>query len=217
MAAQLARGLYAIADTSIIASDKLVEAVAHVITAGARIIQYRDKSSPVNVRCSHALALAELCQQHSVLFIVNDDVQLAKQVNANGVHLGKDDAGITEARQTLGSAALIGVSCYNRLGNAIAAENNGADYVAFGRFFPSKTKPDAVLAETELLTAARRVLSIPIVAIGGITPGNGGELLDAGADLLAVIDGVFGQPDVSAATRRYVDIFKNKHSPVAAG
>lgn len=204
---RLPRGLYAIADTSIISSDPLVDAVEHVIAAGAGVIQYRDKQSPDNHRYRDALALSRLCRQHDVVFIINDDIRLAKQVNADGVHLGKDDASLAEARETLGDTALIGVSCYNQLDRAIAAEKQGADYVAFGRFFPSKTKPDAIQAGAELLTSAHQSLSIPVVAIGGITPDNGGELLTAGADLLAVIDGIFGQPDAGTAARHYVDIF----------
>lgn len=214
---RLPRGLYAIADTSIIAGNQLVEVVGHAIAAGAAVIQYRDKQSTDDRRYRDALALSDLCRAHDIVFIVNDDIPLAKQVNADGVHLGKDDSGLADARAVLGNKALIGVSCYNQLGSAIEAEKQGADYVAFGRFFPSKTKPGAVRAHTELLKTAHQVLSIPLVAIGGITPDNGGELLAAGADLLAVIDGIFGQPDVSAATRRYVEIFKKKRSPATAG
>lgn len=210
---RLPRGLYAIADTSIIAGDKLVEVVERVIAAGACAIQYRDKQSPDDRRYRDALALSRLCRQHDIVFIINDDILLARQVNADGVHLGKDDSSLADAREALGNTALIGVSCYNQLGSAIEAEKQGADYVAFGRFFPSKTKPGAIQADVELLTTAHRSLSIPVVAIGGITPDNGGKLLDAGADLLAVIDGIFGQPDAGAAARRYVDIFKG-HRPV---
>jgi len=214
---RLPRGLYAIADTSLISGDPLVDAVERVITAGAGVIQYRDKQSPGDHRYRNALALSRLCRQHDVVFIINDDIRLAEQVNADGVHLGKDDSSLAEARETLGDTALIGVSCYNQLDRAIEAEKQGADYVAFGRFFPSKTKPGAIQADAELLTSAHRSLSIPVVAIGGITPDNGGKVLDAGADLLAVIDGIFGQPDVSAAARQYINIFKNKRSPVSTG
>jgi thiamine-phosphate pyrophosphorylase len=134
-------------------------------------------------------------------------VPLAAAVGAAGVHLGEHDIGLQAARRQLGPGALIGVSCYNRLELACKAADGGADYVAFGRFFSSTTKPAAVQATPALLMEARRRLDLPIVAIGGITPENGVELISAGADLLAVIHGVFAQPDVEAAARRYAALF----------
>ena len=123
------------------------------------------------------------------------------------MHLGRDDADVASARRVLGARALIGVSCYNDLALAQKAEADGADYVAFGSFYPSPTKPQAPRAELELLRAARRTLRVPIVAIGGITPDNGAALITAGADALAVIEGVFGQPDIRAAAARYTRLF----------
>ena len=128
---------------------------------------------------------------------------MAVAVGADGVHLGRDDPDINSARARLGNAAIIGVSCYNRLNLAIAAQDAGVDYVAFGRFFPSNTKPQAVQAETELLTEAKKALHIPIVAIGGITPENSAALIEAGTDMLAVIHGLFGQQDVRAAAEQF--------------
>jgi len=200
-------GLYAIADSSYLAADQFVPAVRAALDGGARVIQYRDKKSEPGQREAIARALDALCREHAVPLLINDDVVLAALVGAAGVHLGRDDPDIGAARAALGDTALIGVSCYNELGRARAAQAAGADYVAFGRFFASRTKPQAVPAAPELLRAARAELSIPIVAIGGITPENGATLIAAGADALAVIEGVFNQPDIRAAAERYARLF----------
>lgn len=200
-------GLYAIADTQYLDDTRLLPAVAQAIAGGARLIQYRDKKHVAADRARQATKLATFCRQHDVLFIINDDVDLAQQVHAHGVHLGQKDISLAQARAQLGQQAIIGVSCYNELARAIQAQNAGADYVAFGSFFPSRTKPQAVRAGLELLCEAKQNLRIPVVAIGGITPENGAHLLAAGADALAVIEGVFGQTDVRAAARRYTQLF----------
>jgi thiamine-phosphate pyrophosphorylase len=207
MAASLRRGLYAITDTGLLADEVLLERVEQAIRGGARVIQYRDKQLDPAERQRQAAALATLCKHHDIPLIINDDAPLAAAVGAAGVHLGEHDTGLEDARRQLGPGALIGVSCYNLLELACKAADGGADYVAFGRFFPSTTKPAAVQATPALLMEARRRLDLPIVAIGGITPENGAELISAGADLLAVIHGVFAQPDVEAAARRYAALF----------
>ncbi|MHB8622400.1 MAG: thiamine phosphate synthase [Sulfuricaulis sp.] len=200
-------GLYAIADTQYLDDTRLLPAVAQAIEGGAGIIQYRDKKHGAPDRRRQATDLAVLCRQFHVPLIINDDVELARQVPAAGVHLGRDDISPGQARAQLGPAAVIGVSCYNELGRAVLAQNAAADYVAFGSFFASRTKPQAVHASVELLCAAKQKLRIPVVAIGGITPENGAPLLAAGADALAIIEGVFGQADVRAAARRYTQLF----------
>lgn len=201
------RGLYAITDALLIPNDRLMAAVEQAILGGARLIQYRDKSHDAARRLAQAGALNELCQRHAVPLIINDDVELAAQVGAAGVHVGKDDPAFAIARACLGKNALIGVSCYDRLDLALEAARAGADYVAFGAFFPSPTKPTEIRASVALLRKARAALSVPIVAIGGITPDNAPLLLDVGADALAVVSGVFGQPDIQAAARRYANLF----------
>ncbi|HWR87853.1 MAG TPA: thiamine phosphate synthase [Acidiferrobacterales bacterium] len=201
-------GLYAIADSAYLAAEQFVPAVRAALDGGARVIQYRDKKSGAKQREAIARALNALCREHAVPLLINDDVALAALVGAAGVHLGRDDPDIAAARAALGPTALIGVSCYNELARAQAAQAMGADYVAFGRFFPSRTKPQAVPATPELLRAARAGLNIPIVAIGGITPENGASLIAAGADALAVIEGVFNQPDIRAAAERYARLFE---------
>jgi thiamine-phosphate pyrophosphorylase len=200
-------GLYAIADTQYLDDAHLMPAVGEAIAGGARIVQYRDKKHVAADRARQASELASLCRKHSALFIINDDVELAKQAQADGVHLGREDASLAQARAQLGPQAIIGVSCYNELARAMLAQTEGADYVAFGSFFPSRTKTQAVRAGLELLCEAKQKLRIPVVAIGGITPENGAHLLAAGADALAVIEGVFGQADVRAAADRYARLF----------
>ena len=202
------RGLYAIADTGYLDEARLVSAVAQALRGGARVVQYRDKSHDRSTRERQARALRELCASHQACFIVNDDAELARSVGADGLHLGRDDAAIDAARALLPEGAIIGVSCYNDLARAEAAVARGADYVAFGSFYPSRTKPRALRASLDLLRAARARLPVPLVAIGGITPENGAALIAAGADALAVISGVFDQPDVEATARRYVELFK---------
>jgi len=206
----LADGLYAITDNALIPPGQLLACVAQAIAGGATVIQYRNKQAPGHERHREAVALASLCRQQNVPLIINDDAELAAAVGASGIHLGRTDSPIRRAREQLGPQAIIGVSCYNDLERAVAAAHAGADYVAFGRFFPSHSKPDTVQAETALLKRARRQIALPIVAIGGITPGNGQSLLAAGASLLAAIHGVFGQPDIRAAAARYADLFHNR-------
>jgi len=201
------RGLYAI--TTPAPTARLLTAVAQAIAGGASLVQYRYKNGPAAMRRQQAMQLVELCQQHKVPLIINDDIGLAKAVQADGVHLGQGDGAISEARERLGPTAIIGASCYNCLKLAQRAAAEGADYVAFGSFFPSATKPNAVQAPLQLLHQARRTLEIPIVAIGGITPQNGARLLTAGADALAVIDGLFGREDTAAAARHYLYLFQN--------
>jgi thiamine-phosphate pyrophosphorylase len=204
-------GLYAITDAQQNHSAQLICDVEQALLGGARIIQYRDKSTEHSKRRDTATQLRKLTQQYDALFIVNDDIQLAKESLADGVHLGRDDHTITSARAQLGPGSIIGVSCYNDYALAQQAASNGADYIAFGRFFPSHTKPDAVPADIELLHRARRELNTPIVAIGGITADNAEILLHAGADMLAVVNDIFSQADIKTATQRYQTLFASAH------
>ncbi len=200
-------GLYAIADTSLIDAARLIDSVALAITGGAHVIQYRDKVGDRESRLRQATALARLCENHRVPLIINDDPELAADVGAAGVHLGRTDPSLTKTRRRLGSQAIIGISCYNQLELALAAETEGANYVAFGSFYSSTTKPKAVRALPELLRTAKQQLNIPVVAIGGITPENGAALINAGADSLAVIQGVFKQADIRQAAYCYALLF----------
>jgi len=185
----------------------LIERVSLAIDGGAAVIQYREKLLALEERGREARALAELCHERDIPLIINDDIELAAACGAAGVHLGQDDAPVSRARRRLGRRAIIGVSCYNKMERARTAAGTDVSYVAFGRFFPSKSKPGALQAQPALLKQARRELKLSIVAIGGITPENGAELVHAGADLLAVIHGVFGQTDIRAAAQAYAALF----------
>ena len=207
------RGLYAITDSELARATNLEAQVELALQGGARIIQYRDKRADTISRLAEAQALTRLCHRYNALMIVNDDVELAHAAGADGVHLGKDDAGLRQTRERLGDDAVIGISCYTRLELARQAQKAGADYVAFGRFFPSLSKPGAVQANPDLLRQARRELRLPLVAIGGITPENGAPLITAGADMLAVIHGVFGQPDIRQACERFQALFDPEETP----
>ena len=195
------KGLYAITSNN----DSLDDVKA-VLQASAVILQYREK---INPDPSHAKKLKKLCTDFNVTFIINDNPQLAKEVEADGVHLGEEDGSYDETRQLLGDKAIIGISCYDSLDLAIEAEKKGANYVAFGSFFPSKTKQNTRRPDLDLLKQAREKLSIPMVAIGGITPENGRPLVEAGADYIAAIHGVFGQEDPEAAAKKYTELFKD--------
>jgi len=201
------RGLYAITDSSDNDPDSLIQAVEHALTGGACVVQYREKRLSNTNREQIALQLHELCRERGAPLIINDDVRLAQRINADGVHLGRGDQSLSEARQMLGAGKVIGISCYADIQRARQAEKEGASYVAFGRFFESITKPEASLAPIDILARAKSELNIPVVAIGGITAENGRDLVDAGADMLAVINGVFGQEDVTLAARNIAALF----------
>ena len=197
------RGLYVITDGP---RPDLLDVVAQCARGGARLLQYRDKTVDSARRLAEARAIQALCASCGVPMIVNDDIELARAAGADGVHLGEDDGDVVAARSALGPQAIIGVSCYDSLERARSLAAAGADYVAFGAFFPSPTKPNTGRASPELLRQSA-TLGVPRVAIGGITPDNGGSLIDAGADYLAVISAVFGDPDVQAAAERFARLF----------
>ena len=203
-------GLYAITDSALHTGAGLEQAVTRAIAGGAKVVQYRDKSEDAVRRHAEAAMLVRICRRHGVPLIVNDDVELALLCDADGVHIGRHDTDLSAARARLGSRSIIGVSCYNRVELATTAQRNGADYVAFGSMFSSTTKRDAMPCKIATLESARACIHLPIVAIGGITPANGGALLDAGVDLLAVVRGVFGHGDPSAAARRYAQLFSRQ-------
>ena len=202
------RGLYAITDATLQAPGQLAVSVSLAIDGGAALVQYRDKSDNYRLRLQQAKALADLCRDRGVPLIVNDDVELAGNCGAQGVHLGRDDADLRSARRLLGNEAIIGVSCYDKLSLARQAAESGADYVAFGRFFPSRTKPGAVQASPDLIRNARQELSLPVAAIGGITPDNAGQLIEAGADMLAVVNGIFAATDIQRAAKDFSVLFE---------
>jgi len=195
--------LYAITDGP---RPDLYSAVESALNGGAAILQYRDKSGESERRHAEAASLLAACRRFGVPLIVNDDVDLAAAIGADGVHLGEHDGDIDAARTRLGAAAIIGVSCYDSIDRARQLAAAGADYLAFGAFFPSPTKPLARRAGAGLLRDAKS-LGLPLVAIGGITPDNAQPLIEAGADFVAAISGVFAAADPFAAARRYANLF----------
>jgi thiamine-phosphate pyrophosphorylase len=210
------RGLYLI--TPEFSDDRLLlESVTRVLPARPALLQYRNKRLSQQRRREQAVALAAVCADHGVGLIINDDLALAAEIGALGVHLGRDDASIAQARMLLGHDAVIGVSCYDDDAIAKRAAAAGASYIAFGAFFVSPTKPQAQRASLELLRTSA-AYGMPRVAIGGISPDNAVPLVRAGADLLAVISGVFDAPDPLAAARYLQSLYdpssdKNQGSP----
>jgi thiamine-phosphate pyrophosphorylase len=200
-------GLYAVTP-DLIDSMALAGKVNAALRGGARVIQYRSKSIDYSLRRAQAGEIARLCRNLNALFIVNDSVVLAREVDADGVHLGKDDGEVAAARAMLGPGKLIGVSCYNQMARAREAASQGADYVAFGSFFPSVTKPLALRADAQLLRAAAAEIALPVVAIGGIDEDNAAGLIAAGADAVAVVRALFDAADIEAQARRISRLFQ---------
>lgn len=204
-------GLYAITASQSTAGRALSIEVRSAIQGGARIIQYRRKLASRAQAKAEIESLRSTCREAGALLIVNDDLELALETGADGVHLGREDGDWENFARDARRSLLLGISCYNEVGRAVHAAASGADYVAFGSFFPSQSKPDARQCSLETLQEARKVLRVPIVAIGGVTPENGGTLLDAGADFLAVISGVFNQASVECAAARYAALFGDRN------
>ena len=203
----IATPLYAITDSLLMPGEALFAGVTAALEGGCRLIQYRDKSGNNAQRLADAEKLLNICQGYDAQLIINDDMQLAKAVGAHGVHLGQDDGSPTTARDYLGANAVIGVTCHASLPLAQRAIKQGASYVAFGRFFPSNTKPDAPPAPLSLLTEARDLCKpTPVVAIGGITLENGAKVLAAGANILAVSHSLFAAADIKRQARAFIQL-----------
>ncbi len=207
-------GLYAItpdmADTA-----RLAAITQQVLEGGASLVQYRSKTNEATLRWEQARLLARLCRKFHVPFIVNDYIDLAIAADADGVHLGRQDTSVTAARRRLGCTRIIGVSCYDRLEHAVEAEGCGADYVAFGAFFASVTKPHAVGAPMELLHHAKQQLLVPIVAIGGIDSSNAVELQRRGANAVAVSSALFTAQDIQSAAEKISRLFRQNEYSIA--
>ncbi len=203
------KGLYAVtpdlADTA-----ELLRRVEQALLGGVRLVQYRNKPAGAALRRAQSMALLGLCRQHSVPLVINDDLQLALDIGADGAHLGREDGDLAIARAALGPGKLLGVSCYDDRGRAREAKRIGAGYIAFGSFFASPTKPAAVRAPLTLLTRAREEFGLPVCAIGGITLQNAPQLIAAGADLLAVITDLFAAPDIQARAASYTQLFSER-------
>jgi len=199
-------GLYAITPDGA-TEAACFEKVSIALDAGLGALQYRDKSGIWADRLRLARKLGELCRAARVPLIINDDLALAIESGADGVHLGRDEMHLLETAASTSPRLLVGVSCYNDLARAREAITRGADYIAFGSLYPSRTKPAAIRCEPAVLRAARAELAVPIVAIGGITPENGHAVIEAGADYLAAISSVFDAGDIARAVHRYAELF----------
>ena len=204
------QGLYAITDPALTPDALLLPAAEAALHGGARLLQYRDKTATAVQRRRRASQLRALCHQYDASFIVNDDPALAADVQADGVHIGQSDADIALARQLLGPDRIIGVTCHSDLALARKAIAAGADYVALGRFFASRTKPLAPPAEVSTLQSACQAFHVPVVAIGGVNADNAPQLIEAGAAAVAVIHALFGHSDpaeIEAAARQLSALF----------
>lgn len=200
------KGVYAITPDCTNTTE-LLHRVRLALKGNVKVLQYRNKSANTALRLKQAHALRKVTREYATTFIVNDDVQLAAHVDADGVHLGIADDSVSTARAALGMHKIIGISCYNRLSLAQDAVDAGVDYVAFGAFFPSFIKPNAEVANIELLQQARDKLKVPLVAIGGINLDNAASLVHAGADALAVISALFGSEDIMATAKKLSKLF----------
>ena len=201
---QKLQGLYVIVDAACIGTNEMISKTQEVLSAGVSIIQYRDKKNQATKKSQIAQQLRNITHDYQSLLIINDDVELACSIDADGIHLGKDDMAIELARKSLGQHKIIGASCYASFENAKPAIEASADYIAFGSFYPSPTKPHAPRAKIELLKRAKQTFSTPVCAIGGITTTNASDIYKAGADMIAVISSVFNASSPSRAVQEYL-------------
>lgn len=205
----LQRGIYAITDFTSLKDAEVFARTELLLRAGISILQYRDKSATAKAKINRARELRSLCRQFNTPFIVNDDIELARDTGADGIHLGQNDTDIQTAREFLGPI-IIGCSCYNSLHLAQEAQAAGADYVAFGAFHNTSSKKNTVKAEPEILERASHEIMLPLVAIGGITPENGKVLVDKGAAMLAVISALYGANDTNATIKKFNLLFEQE-------
>ena len=203
--------IYAITDPFLLPGERLFAGVEEALKAGVTVIQYRDKNASPEERLERASILVDICNRYQAKLIVNDSVSIALESQAHGVHLGQEDGSLKEAREILGPHAIIGATCHDQIELAQRACDNGADYVVFGRFFHSSTKPQAKPAHLDVLQHAKHSLPVPVVAIGGITPDNMAPLVQHQADALAVCQSVFGVADITAACQRFLLCWKQLH------
>lgn len=205
------RGLYAVTPDEE-NTDILLAKVEAAMRGGISVLQYRNKRADHKLKTQQARAILPLCRQYQVPLIINDSIKLCLTLDADGVHLGADDGNLSEARTRLGAGKILGASCYNRLDLAIAAEQAGADYAAFGACFASGTKPNAVVAPLDLFSQGKSMLGIPLVAIGGINLNNAQQVIEAGADAVAVVGALFDlknkeDQSVTEVARQFTQLF----------
>lgn len=205
------KGLYAITDQALTPHQQLHLKVEQALKGGARIIQYRDKSKDNTKRLLEARLIKQLCDEYNATLLINDDIDLCIAAEAHGVHLGREDTGILAARQQLAAHHIIGATCHGEPDAAWQAIEQGADYVAFGRFYPSNTKPNAKPADLTLIEPVLKRLPVPAVAIGGITLDNAPPLIAAGFNMLAVVHSLFGHEDTLQRSQAFSQLFSTDY------
>lgn len=210
MSTHVLQGVYAITDEALLPPDIFLDRIQSALEAGVAVLQYRNKRADTSLRRQQCRQLRALCDRYNTRLVINDDVELCLDVGADGVHLGQGDTKLALARTRLGDDAIIGVTCHASVELAWQAQQEGASYVAFGRFFSSLTKPHAPPADLQILTTARQRLAVPLVAIGGVNAENGAALISAGADMLAVIHYLFATPDVAHQVRQLNNLFSTR-------
>lgn len=201
------RGLYVITDTRLIPRHRFIDTVEAAVRGGATMVQLREKDTPRDEVVRLGRELLAVTRRYGALLIINDHPSVAHEIGADGAHVGREDPPVAEARALLGPQAIIGASCYGDVARAVAAEHDGADYVAFGTPFPSPTKTKRTDISLEIFRQAKQQVKVPVFAIGGITLDNAQQVIDAGADGIAVVSGVFGAADVEAAARALAQLF----------
>ncbi len=187
--------------------NTLIHKTKLAIEGGAFMVQYRSKMQDRVVKMQQCAAILRLCREYDVPCIINDDVEMSRILEADGVHLGVNDDNIAEVRRILGEDAIIGSSCYDQLERAKQAQKEGASYVAFGAMFPTPTKPNAPRASFELLSEAKREIHIPIVAIGGITVNNAHDVIETGIDAIAVITSLYEAKSIKETAETFLKMF----------
>lgn len=199
-------GVYGITPDRADTAD-LLSKTSQVLAGGVRLIQYRNKTADADLRNTQAKSLLQLCRQYDVPLIINDHIDLAMEIGADGVHVGEQDASVANTRKLMGPEKIIGASCYNRLDLALTAQTEGVDYVAFGAFYPTTTKQNTAVAPLEILGQAKAALSIPVVSIGGINTANALALIQAGADAIAVSQALYRAEDICKTAKVFSGFF----------
>ena len=190
-------------------TDRLLDVTAKALDAGATVLQYRHKTASDALRSEQAAALLALCRRHRVPLIINDHLSLCQQIDADGLHVGGTDSSVASVRQHLGADKIVGASCYGDLQLARNAAASGASYVAFGGFYPSRVKKYEVTTPADIVSRAKRELSVPVCVIGGMTPDNSRPLVEEGADLVAAISSVYQSDSPSEATSAFARLFSS--------
>ncbi len=187
--------------------NTLIQKTQSAIEGGAFMVQYRSKIHDHDVKIQQCAAILRLCREYEIPCIVNDDVDMCRILEADGVHLGEKDDNIAEVRRILGEDAIIGSSCYDQLERAKRAQKEGASYVAFGAMYPTSTKPNAPRATIGLLREAKPQIQIPIVAIGGITVNNAHDVIETGIDAIAVINSLYESNSIKETAETLSQMF----------